>query len=107
MILLVALFVIIAAAFFLAGFTAVAFAKRKLLVWLAVSVAIFGSVLISFLVVLGLSHFGLVIYTVPPTDFGSRAFASWVATSWAAVLGIPLSAMIAVAQVFAIRKEVK
>ena len=88
--LVAAFFMIVLSGWVVAGVTSDALAARGKWVWLAVPVAAFGSLVISFTGMLGLSYLGLVGYEGPPQGFGEHSFGAWVATSWTAVLGIPI-----------------
>jgi hypothetical protein len=91
MIFVVAFFVIAVSGWILAGFVSDALMKRRTITWLAVPAAVIGSLFVSWMVVLALMVLGLA--TSEPFAPG---FGSWVVTSWAGVLAIPVVVGIAI-----------
>jgi hypothetical protein len=87
----IAFLVTVLSAWVLAGFTADALMHKGRLVWLAVPAAIVGSLLLSCLVVFAAFQLGLA--TSEPFN---PIFGSWVVTSWAGVLSVPVSLTIAI-----------
>ena len=91
MIFFTALIVTVLSAWLLASFKTDALMYKGRLVWFAVPAAILGSLFLSCLVVFAAFQLGLA--TSEPFN---PIFGSWVVTSWAGVLSVPLSLMIAI-----------
>ena len=94
MIYVTAFVVTVLSAWLLAGFTADALISRGRLVWLAVPAALVGSLFLSCLVVFAAFQTGLA--TSEPFH---PVFGSWVVTSWAGILSVPISLAIAIRMV--------
>ena len=91
MIFVVAFFVIVISGWILAGFVSDALMTKGARIWLAIPAAVFGSLMVSWVIV-----FLAMISGVASSEPFVPGFGAWVVTSWAGVLALPVVIGIAI-----------